>query len=48
MAGIIQDKDYFDKEVSPYLGKEITYIGSVGYKRQRHTAWRGVCALASD
>lgn len=28
MAGIIQDKRYFDEEISPYLGKNIIYAGS--------------------
>lgn len=30
MAGIIQDQDYFDENVAPYLGEDIIYIGSVG------------------
>lgn len=30
MAGIIQDQDYFDMNVAPYLGEDIIYIGSVG------------------
>ena len=32
MAGIIQDQDYFEAEVSPHLGKNISFIGSVGPK----------------
>lgn len=28
MAGIIQDKRYFDEEISPYFGKDVVYVGS--------------------
>lgn len=34
MAGIIQDQEYFNKEVKPHLSKDITYIGSVGPKER--------------
>lgn len=30
IAGIIQDKNYFEHSVEPYLSEDITYIGSVG------------------
>ncbi|MBN2652625.1 MAG: glycosyltransferase family 4 protein [Spirochaetales bacterium] len=30
MAGIIQDQDYFDTTVAPFLGEQIEYVGSVG------------------
>lgn len=30
MAGIIQDQDYFDQEISPHFGEDIVYVGSVG------------------
>jgi glycosyltransferase involved in cell wall biosynthesis len=30
IAGIIQDKEYFDNYVQPYLNEDISYIGSVG------------------
>jgi len=30
MAGIIQDKDYYEREVAPHLHDGITYLGSVG------------------
>lgn len=30
MAGIIQDKDYFEQEIAPHLCEDIVYIGSVG------------------
>ncbi len=30
IAGIIQDKEYFEDYVKPYLNDDITYIGSVG------------------
>lgn len=34
MAGIIQDQDYFDKEVAPHLGEDVVYVGSVGPERR--------------
>lgn len=34
MAGIIQDQEYFDKEVMPHFGKDIVYIGSVGPEKR--------------
>lgn len=34
MAGIIQDQEYFDKEVKPNLSEDIQYIGSVGPKER--------------
>lgn len=34
MAGIIQDKDYFDKEISPHFSEDIVYVGSVGPKER--------------
>lgn len=30
IAGIIQDQKYFEEEVSPYFGKDIVYVGSIG------------------
>ena len=30
LAGIIQDKGYFEREVEPHLGKDISYLGSAG------------------
>lgn len=30
LAGIIQDREYYEQEVAPYLGGDIRYIGSVG------------------
>lgn len=30
LAGIVQDRDYFDAEVRPHLGDGVTYVGSVG------------------
>lgn len=32
MAGIVQDQNYFDKEVAPHISENIVYIGSVGPK----------------
>ncbi|MFA7659214.1 MAG: glycosyltransferase family 4 protein [Candidatus Gastranaerophilaceae bacterium] len=34
MAGIIQDKDYFDKEIIPHLGEDVVYVGSVGHEKR--------------
>ncbi len=34
IAGIIQDKDYYEKEISPHFGENIVYIGSVGPKER--------------
>ena len=34
MAGIIQDQEYFDKEVACYLNDDIIYAGSVGPKNR--------------
>lgn len=30
MAGIVQDQEYFDKEISPHFGEDVIYVGSVG------------------
>lgn len=34
MAGIIQDKDYFEQEISPNFGEDIIYVGSVGSEQR--------------
>jgi len=34
MAGIIQDKDYFEQEISPNFGEDIIFVGSVGAKQR--------------
>lgn len=34
MAGIIQDQDYFNKEVAPHLGDDVVYVGSVGPEKR--------------
>ena len=34
IAGIIQDRDYYEQYVEPFLSEEITYIGSVGPKER--------------
>lgn len=44
MAGIIQDKDYFDKEIVPNFSDEIIYVGSVG-PEQRDKLLGGAYAL---
>ena len=35
MAGIIQDQEYFEKEISPHFGEDIIYVGSVGPDRKK-------------
>lgn len=44
MAGIIQDKEYFDNEIVPHLSENIKYIGSVG-PSQRDKLLGGALAL---
>ena len=34
MAGIIQDEDYFHKEIAPHLGQDIVFAGSVGAEQR--------------
>lgn len=34
MAGIIQDRDYFEKEIEPNFGDDIVYVGSVGPEKR--------------
>jgi len=34
MAGIIQDRDYFEQEVSPHFSKDIVFVGSVGPEKR--------------
>lgn len=44
MAGIVQDQEYFDKEVAPYFGDDIVYVGSVG-PQERDKLLGGAYAL---
>ena len=44
MAGIIQDEDYFEQEISPNFGEDIVYVGSVGAE-QRDKLLGGAYAL---
>ncbi|HBG49610.1 MAG TPA: mannose-6-phosphate isomerase [Cyanobacteria bacterium UBA9971] len=44
MAGIIQNEDYFHKEIAPHLGGDTVYAGSVGAE-QRDKLLRGAYAL---
>jgi len=44
MAGIIQDQDYFEKEISPHLGEDIVFVGSVG-PEERNKLLGGAYAL---
>jgi len=44
MAGIVQDKDYFEQEVAPHFGKDIVFVGSVG-PEERNKLLGGAYAL---
>ncbi|NLN87475.1 MAG: glycosyltransferase family 4 protein [Syntrophomonadaceae bacterium] len=44
MAGIIQDHDYYQAKVAPYLDQNVVYAGSVG-PEPRNTLLRGALAL---
>lgn len=44
MAGIVQDRDYFDREVAPHLGEQIEYLGPIGPDR-RAALLGNACAL---
>lgn len=44
IAGIIQDKAYYEERVKPYLNDDITYIGSVG-PDERDSVLRNAYAL---
>ena len=44
IAGIIQDKAYYEERVKPYLNEDITYIGSVG-PSERDSVLRNAFAL---
>lgn len=44
IAGIVQDKPYYEKCVEPYLNEDICFIGSVG-PDQRNSVLGNACAL---
>lgn len=44
IAGIIQDKTYYEQYVKPYLNDDITYIGSIA-PQERDSVLRNACAL---
>ena len=44
LAGIVQDSVYFEREVEPYLGERIRYVGSVG-PGERDTLLGGAAGL---
>ena len=44
LAGIIQDQGYFEREVKPHLGPQVSYLGSVG-PQQRDRLLGGAAAL---
>lgn len=45
MAGIIQDQNYFDKEIEPNLSDNVIYIGSVGPARRNNILRNAYCLL---
>ena len=44
IAGIIQDRDYYERDVAPYLDQDIRYVGSVG-PEERDILLGQACAL---
>jgi glycosyltransferase involved in cell wall biosynthesis len=44
IAGIIQDKEYYERHVEPFLSEDIVYIGSVG-PEERDKVLGGAYAL---
>lgn len=44
LAGIIQDREYYERHVEPFLSEDITYIGSVG-PEERDNVLGGAYAL---
>ena len=34
MAGIVQDRDYFEQEIEPHFGDDVVYVGSVGPEKR--------------
>lgn len=44
MAGIVQDQQYFDKEIAPNFSEDIVYVGSVG-PEERNKLLGGAYAL---
>ncbi len=44
IAGIIQDRDYYEREVAPHLGADIRYVGPVG-PEERAAVLGGASAL---
>ena len=44
LAGIIQDQEYFDREVAPHLNADVQYLGSVG-PQERDRLLGGALAL---
>jgi mannose-6-phosphate isomerase-like protein (cupin superfamily) len=46
IAGIIQDQDYFDRDVAPFLdGKQIRYVGSVGPEARNELMGNAIALL---
>ncbi len=44
IAGIIQDREYYEREVAPHLGRDIRYIGAIG-PEERAAVLGGASAL---
>lgn len=45
MAGIVQDQEYFDKEIKPNFSEDIIYLGSVGPERRNNLMRNAYCLL---
>lgn len=45
MAGIVQDREYFEKEVEPHFSDDIVYVGSVGPERRNKLLGGAYCLL---
>lgn len=45
IAGIVQDRAYYEKEVAPHLGNDIQYIGSVGPEQRDEILGRAYALL---
>ena len=45
IAGIIQDEDYFNREVAPHICDKIIYLGSIGPERRNNIMRNAYCLL---
>ncbi|MHA6250286.1 glycosyltransferase family 4 protein [Pontibacter sp. CAU 1760] len=45
IAGIIQDQGYFDREVKPYLGDQVEFVGAAGPERRNELLGQALALL---